>query len=78
MLPAGAQPFKGKLNQPNVVKFDKPGLYGVKCLPHFSMGMVALVQVGNASPNLAQAQAEAAKLPALAKKRMAPLIAQAH
>ena len=26
--------------------FDKPGVYGVKCLPHYGMGMVALVVVG--------------------------------
>ena len=77
MMPAGATPFKGKLNQKTTVKFDKPGVYGVKCLPHYAMGMVALVQVGSSSPNLAQAKAEAAKLPGLAKKRMAPLIAGA-
>ncbi|HEY8128674.1 MAG TPA: plastocyanin/azurin family copper-binding protein, partial [Hyphomicrobium sp.] len=28
------------------VTFEKPGIYGVKCLPHYGMGMVALVQVG--------------------------------
>lgn len=77
MLPPGAAPFKGKMNQNVTVKFDKPGVYGVKCLPHYAMGMVALVQVGTKSPNLAQARAEGAKLPGLAKKRMAPLLASA-
>ena len=28
------------------VKFDKPGVYGVKCPPHYGMGMVAMVVVG--------------------------------
>jgi pseudoazurin len=77
MMPAGAVPFKGKLNKPVTAKFDKPGVYGIKCLPHYFMGMVALVQVGSKSPNLAQARAEGAKMPGLAKKRMAPLLASA-
>jgi len=75
MLPAGATPFKGKINQEVSVTFDKPGVYGIKCLPHLAMGMVGLVQVGNASPNLADAKAAADKLPGLAKKRMGPLVA---
>ena len=39
-------PFVGKVNQDIAVTFDKPGVYGVKCLPHYGMGMVALVVVG--------------------------------
>jgi pseudoazurin len=77
MVPPGGTTFKGKINQDVTATFSKPGLYGVKCLPHYSLGMVSLVQVGGASPNLASARAEAAKLPGLAKKRMAPLVAQA-
>ena len=46
MLPDGATPFVGKINQEIAVTFDKPGVYGVKCLPHYGMGMVALVVVG--------------------------------
>jgi pseudoazurin len=46
MLPTEATPFVGKLNQDLAVTFDKPGVYGVKCLPHYAMGMVALVVVG--------------------------------
>ena len=46
MLPADATPFVGKLNQDISVTFDKPGVYGVKCLPHYGMGMVALIVVG--------------------------------
>jgi pseudoazurin len=46
MLPTDAAPFAGKVNQDIAVTFDKPGIYGVKCLPHYSMGMVALVVVG--------------------------------
>ena len=47
MLPEGATPFVGKVNQDIAVTFDKPGVYGVRCLPHYGMGMVALVVVGS-------------------------------
>ena len=57
MLPAGAAPFKGKMNQNLIVKFTKPGTYGYKCLPHYGMGMVGAVIVGNGAPNAAQAKA---------------------
>lgn len=46
MLPAGATPMKGAMNKEAVLTVSKPGLYGIKCMPHYSMGMVALVQVG--------------------------------
>ena len=56
MLPEGAAPFAGKMNEDVAVKFDKPGVYGVKCMPHYAMGMVALVVVGKPD-NLDQAKA---------------------
>ncbi|AOF98624.1 pseudoazurin [Sphingobium sp. RAC03] len=71
ILPAGAPLIAGKINQEVVVKFDKAGVYGFKCKPHYSMGMVALVQVGSKPPNLAAAKA--VKLPGLAQKRMSGL-----
>lgn len=46
MLPANATPFIGKNGVDVVVTFDQPGVYGVKCAPHYGMGMVALVVVG--------------------------------
>jgi pseudoazurin len=56
MLPEGAEPFKGKINEEVVVTFDKEGVYGVKCQPHYGMGMVALIEVG-APVNLEDAKA---------------------
>ena len=56
MLPAGAMPFVGKMSQDIEVVFDKPGVYGVKCMPHYGMGMVAMVVVGEPS-NLDEAKA---------------------
>lgn len=71
ILPVGAAPVVGKMSQEIVVKFDKGGLYGFRCKPHYSMGMVALVQVGAKPSNLSAAKA--AKLPGLAQKRMSGL-----
>jgi pseudoazurin len=46
MVPDGAEPFKSKFNKEIVVTFENEGVYGVKCAPHYAMGMVAIVQVG--------------------------------
>jgi len=56
MIPADAALFAGKMNEDTAVTFDKPGVYGVKCLPHYAMGMVALIVVGTPS-NLDEARA---------------------
>ena len=73
MIPEGAEPFKGKMNEQITVTFDKEGVYGVKCTPHFGMGMVALVVVGQPS-NLEEAKA--VKTPGKAKKVFEELFAQ--
>ena len=65
MLPEGAAPFVGKVNQDIAVSFDKPGVYGVKCLPHYGMGMVALVVVGTSAN---QDEAKAVSHPGRAKQ----------
>jgi pseudoazurin len=74
MVPDGVDHTVGGMNKEMTLKIDKPGVYGVKCKPHYAMGMVALVQAGKAPANLAAAKA--VKLPGLAAKRMAPLLAQ--
>jgi len=55
MLPDGATAFQGKNGEDFAVKFDQEGVYGVKCLPHYGMGMVAMIVVG-APINLDQAK----------------------
>ncbi len=80
MLPEGAEPFKGKLSQEITVTFTKPGVYGYRCAPHFGMGMVGLIAVGDSAANLAAANLAAAKemrLPPLAAKRMAAMFEEA-
>jgi pseudoazurin len=76
MVPAGVAAVAGGMSKEMDLKVTAPGIYGIECQPHFSMGMVALVQVG-AGPSANLAAARAFTLPPLAKKRMAPLLAQA-
>lgn len=73
LAPAGGNLFKGAVNRDVVVKFTRPGLYGYRCLPHFGMGMVGLVQVGKAV-NVASFTAAIQKLPPLAKVRMTEFV----
>ena len=70
MTPEGATPFAGKMNEEIVVTFDTPGVYGFECKPHYGMGMVGLVVVGE-PVNVADAQAVPQK--GKAKKRFEQL-----
>lgn len=74
IMPEGAEPFKGGISQEISVTFNVPGLYGVKCLPHFALGMAALVLVGDAPANLDQV--DAAKVPTKAHERLGDIAAQ--
>jgi len=74
MLPDGAEPFKGQMNKDLSVTFTKPGVYGIKCNPHYGMGMVALVVVGDPAANLKSA--EAVSQPGKAKQAFADLFKQ--
>jgi pseudoazurin len=74
ILPEGAEAFKGKVNEEIDVTFTVPGVYGVKCLPHFAMGMVALVVVGGDTSNLEAAKT--ARLPGKARERIDAAIAE--
>ena len=73
MIPDGADPFKGKMSEQISVKLDKEGVYGVKCTPHYGMGMVALIVVGK-PVNLDQAKT--VKQPGKAKTVFADLLSK--
>ena len=73
MLPEGVEGFKTKFNEEFDLTVEAEGIYGIKCTPHNAMGMVALIQVGEAV-NLDEATA--VKQKGKAKARMADLIAQ--
>lgn len=49
MVPAGFAGFTGKINEEITITFDQPGLYGIKCSPHYTMGMVMVIRVGDAA-----------------------------
>jgi pseudoazurin len=68
MIPEGAAPFKGKMNETVKVTFDVPGAYAIKCAPHVGMGMIGLVVVGDAPANLEAVKS--AKLPKKARERL--------
>lgn len=67
LLPDGVATFKGKINEAFDLTVTEPGIYGIKCTPHFAMGMVALIQVGESPANLDAAKA--AKMPKKARER---------
>jgi pseudoazurin len=71
--PEGAATFQGELSKDVTLTVEKPGVYGIKCAPHYPMGMMALVvagepvnkdQLGNYEP------------PAMAKARFEALAAE--
>ena len=73
MLPEGATAMKSKYNEEVVLTLDKEGVYGFKCTPHYAMGMVALITVGELA-NLDDAKA--AKQTGKAKKVFEALFAE--
>lgn len=74
MIPDGAESKLGKINEEIEMTFDLPGTYGIKCSPHFSMGMVMLIEVGEGQPD---ASALPADLPSMAAERFRAIIARA-
>ena len=70
MLPPGAKPFAGEIGQNLTVTLTRPGIYGYRCTPHGTLGMVGLIVVG--SP-VNEAQAKAAAMPGMAGRVFAKL-----
>lgn len=66
LWPEGAAEFKGDLNQEVVLTVDKPGIYGIKCHPHYPMGMLAMVVAGDPTN---KAQLDSYAPPGTAQKR---------
>lgn len=76
MIPAGVSVQRGAMGKEFILRVSTPGVYGVKCAPHFGMGMVGLVQVGVGGSNLAAARAAGARAPAIARRRFAQFFTQ--
>lgn len=47
LWPEGVEAFVGRINEEIEVSFDTEGVYGVKCKPHYAMGMVMTIAVGD-------------------------------
>lgn len=76
MLPEGVEKFKSKINENYTLTVQQDGAYLVKCTPHYSMGMVALIVVGDNPANLDAIVA--AKKPKPVQKRLESAIASAQ
>ena len=48
LVPKGAEVFNTPFGKPTKVTFNKEGVYLYKCMPHMVMGMLGVVQVGEA------------------------------
>ena len=73
MIPEGEKKFAGKINEEITVTFERPGIYGIKCLPHYGMGMVAMIVVGTPTN---EEQAKAVTHPGRAKQIFASLFSK--
>lgn len=67
-IPEGADPFKSAMGEQLVQTFTVPGVYVVKCDPHYGLGMVAVIVVGDDLSNLEALKA--AKNPKKAQERL--------
>lgn len=66
MAPEGAARFSGKINEEYTVTLETEGVYGVMCKPHFAMGMVMTIAIGEVE---APASFLEGRLPRTAKAR---------
>ena len=55
MLPEGAGAWNSKVNEEFTVTLTVEGVYGYICSPHYEMGMVGVIVVGDPLGNLAAA-----------------------
>ena len=73
-IPAAAAPFKGQMSQPLTQTFAVPGIYVVKCDPHYGLGMVGVIVVGDDLSNLDALKA--VKNPKKAQERLDAVFAE--
>ena len=66
-------PKKSKLNKEVAITFDTPGVYLYQCSPHKSMGMIAIVIVGDLTQEGVDA-IKGAKVKGKSKKKLKALL----
>ncbi|WP_298257470.1 pseudoazurin [uncultured Litoreibacter sp.] len=52
MIPQRAEPWNSPMDEKFSLTLTVPGVYGYICLPHYEMGMVGLIIVGDEMQNL--------------------------
>ena len=67
-------PKKSKNNKEVAITFDTPGVYLYQCTPHATMGMIAMVIVGDDLSNLEDIKAM--KRRGKSKKKLKPILAE--
>jgi pseudoazurin len=70
MIPAGAKPFHSEIGQNLAVTLTVSGVYGYRCVPHGTLGMVGLIVVGRPDNEVA---AKSAAMPGAAGRVFAKL-----
>jgi pseudoazurin len=73
-VPDGVAPLNSPMSKDVDVTYTAPGIYVMRCIPHYGLGMVAIVEVGDNTSNLDAASAIA--YPPLAKARLTPIFDQ--
>ena len=64
-------PKKSKLSKEVAITFDTPGVYLYQCTPHASMGMIAIVVVGDGDNDIS-----GTKMRGKSKKRLKELLSE--
>ena len=52
MTPDASLEWNGKINEELKITFTKEGIYGYKCTPHYVLGMIGIIAVGDNLANL--------------------------
>ena len=77
MIPDGGEGFRGGMRQDVSFTPEAEGVWGIKCMPHYGAGMVALIKVGEGeAANLAEASE--VRHPGRARQRFEALFEQAE
>ena len=73
-VPDGVETFRSGFNKEVSFTFDKPGVYVYKCTPHYGLGMIGVVVVGDEAGNLEEVRD--LRVPGVAKPRAEELFSQ--
>ena len=76
MLPEGVDKFRSKINKEFELTVTQSGVYGIKCTPHYAVGMVGLIVVEGDNVRESLAQAKSARTSGKAKKVFERLFAE--